>query len=102
MDDIELTKVLTDHDNQIKSLKHRMDGVDGIIKEIHNIATSVELLAVEAKNTGEKVDKLSDKVERIENKPSENLEKVKIAVITSAITLVATTLLGAFLNMVMR
>ena len=59
MDDIELTRQLTDHDNQIKSLKHRMEGVEDVVKEIGRLATSVQPLAAEAKSTGDKVDKLS-------------------------------------------
>ena len=102
MDDIELTRTLADHDNEIKGLKRRMKDVEDVTKEIHHIATSVELLAVEAKNTGDKVDKLSDKVESIEKKPAEKAEKMKDAVIADCIKIVIGALLGGLLALILK
>lgn len=98
MTEQEIAVELKDHENEIKSLKHRMDNAEGVINEVHEIATSVKLLAQESKNTGEKVDKLSDKVERIESKPAEEWSKLKTAIITAICTAIVTAAIAALIT----
>ena len=100
LDAIEITKQLTKHHEEIGSLKHRMDEVEEVTKDIHHMATAVELLAVEAKNTGDKVDKMSQKVEKLESKPAEKADKLKDAIVTSVVTLIIGTIVGTVLSLV--
>lgn len=98
MDEVKLAETLSDHKHRIGSLEHRMDKSEKIIDEIRNIATSVQLLAQESKATGEKVDNLTEKVETIEAKPGKDWSSIKVAVVTSAITLIVSMILTAAIN----
>lgn len=102
LDPIEITKQLTKHHEEIGSLKHRMDEVTKVTNEIHHMATAVEVLALEAKNTGEKVDNMAKKVEKLESKPAEKAEKVKDTAISSAISVVVGAVLGAILALILK
>lgn len=102
LDPIEITKQLTKHHEEIGSLKHRMDEVTKVTNEIHHMATAVEVLALEAKNTGEKVDNMAKKVEKLEGKPAEKAEKVKDTAISSAISVVVGAFLGAILALILK
>jgi len=96
--DEEIAIKLEAHTHEIKSLKHRMDGAEEIIKEVHNIATSVQLLAQESKSTGDKVDNLAEKLESLEAKPIEDWSKVKVSAITAVVTALMTAAVAAIIN----
>lgn len=98
LDELEVVRQLTDHENEIGSLKHRMSEVQSVVKEIHTMATSIELLAAEAKNTGEKVDKLTTKVECIEAKPAQSWDSLKSTIIGCVVTFVITMILTQLLK----
>lgn len=102
MDEVELVRTLTDHDNEIKSLKHRMNNAEEVTKEIRSMAVSIERMAVEAKNTGEKVDSMAAKVEALEKKPGEKAEKLKDTVIQDAIKVVVGATLGAVIALILK
>lgn len=99
MDEKELMVTLTDHENRIKSLGHRMDKAENMIEEIRNLNTSVQLMAQEQKNAGEKLDTLTNKVEKLDNQPKEAFNSLKMTVITSIITLVVGALVGALVKL---
>lgn len=98
MDEIELTEKLSDHKHRIGSLEHRMDRAEGIIDVVHEVATSVQLLAQESKNTGKKIDNLTEKVEEMEKKPGDEWSKTKVAAITAIVTGLISAGLGAIIN----
>ena len=95
MDDVKLTEVLSDHKHRIDSLEHRMNRAEGIIEEIRDLTGSVKLLAVESKNTGEKVDKLTDKVEMLESAPGKKWGTVQTVAITAIISGIMSALITA-------
>lgn len=89
---------ITAHDLEIDALKRRMDNAESVITEVHDIATSVKLLAQESKNTGDKVDKISDKIELLEKKPGEEWAKLKTAIVTCICTAIITACIAAVMS----
>lgn len=60
---------LTEHENEIGSLKHRMKAVEDTNATLTRLATAVEVMATKLENTGQSVDKLTAKVEALEAEP---------------------------------
>lgn len=60
---------LTDHENEIGSLKHRMKAVEDSNLTLTRLATAVEVMATKLDTTCKSVDKLTTKVETIEAEP---------------------------------
>lgn len=102
LDPIYVTQQLTEHHEEIGSLKHRMTTAEEVIKEIHDISTSVKLLAQESKNTGQKVDTLTAKVSEIEKKPGQKAEKLKDTVISDIVKLLVAAIVGGLIALVVK
>lgn len=102
IDEVDLAEKLSDHKHRIGSLEHRMDAAENVIQEIHDISTSVQLLAQESKSTGEKVDILTSKVTTIEKKPGEKAEKMKDSIILDLVKIIIGALLGAVLALILK
>ena len=117
------TVLLIETEQRCKSNTHRIDNLEGELKEIqseqkaiYKIATSVELIAQRVSNIEGKVDdtnrkvdaqakawqeterKLSEKVNETENKPykqiANNVNTVKVAIITCISTLLVSGIIG--------
>ena len=105
------TVLLIETEQRCKSNTHRIDNLEGELKEIqseqkaiYKIATSVELIAQRVSNIEGKVDdtnKLSEKVNETENKPykqiANNVNTVKVAIITCISTLLVSGIIGAII-----
>ena len=115
------TVLLIETEQRCKSNTHRIDTLEGELKEIqseqkaiYKIATSVEVSNIEGKvdDTNRKVDaqakawqeterKLSEKVNETENKPykqiANNVNTVKVAIITCISTLLVSGIIGAII-----
>lgn len=120
------TVLLIETEQRCKSNTHRIDKLEGELKEIqseqkaiYKIATSVELIAQRVSNIEDKVDdtnrkvdaqakawqeterKLSEKVNETENKPykqiANNVNTVKVAIITCVSTLLVSGIIGAII-----
>lgn len=117
---------LIETEQRSKSNTHRIDNIEAELKEIKNdqkaiysIATSVEVIAQRVSNIETKVDdtnskvdaqtkawqeterKLSEKVNETENKPykqiANNVNSIKVAVITCVCTLLVSGFIGALI-----
>ncbi len=93
MDEIKITEQLTNHDDNIKSLKHRMDKVEEQSKAINNLAISVKELAINMNNMNVKQEEQGKRLAELESKPSKRWEQV--------VSLIITTLLGAMLGFIL-
>ena len=117
------TVLLIETEQRCKSNTHRIDNLEGELKEIqseqkaiYKIATSVELIAQRVSNIEGKVDdtnrkvdaqakawqeterKLSEKVNETENKPYKQIANtVKVAIITCISTLLVSGIIGAII-----
>lgn len=90
---VELDERATRHTEQIKTVFNQLAEVKGMTESVHKLATTVEVLALEQKNTGEKIDKLTGEVDEIKEKPGKRWESVMMVVITAVVTGVVTFLL---------
>lgn len=90
---VELDERATRHTEQIKTVFNQLTEVKGMTESVHKLATTVEVLALEQKNTGEKIDKLTGEVDEIKEKPGKKWELVVTVAITAIVTGVVTFLL---------
>lgn len=90
---VELDERATRHTEQIKTVFNQLAEVKGMTESVHKLATTVEVLALEQKNTGEKIDKLTGEVDEIKEKPGKKWEAVVMVAITAIVTGVVTFLL---------
>ena len=98
MDDIKLAETLSDHNHRIGWLEERMGKAENLIEEIRNLSGSVQLLAQESKNTGEKIDDLTQKVDRLEAVPAKKWGTVQTVALTAAITAIVTAVITEIIN----
>ena len=90
---VELDERATRHTEQIKTVFNQIAEVKGMAESVYKLATTVEVLALEQKNTCEKIDKLTGEVDEIKEKPGKKWESVVTVAITAIVTGVVTFLL---------
>ena len=90
IDEIKITKTLTNHEDNIKSLKHRMDKVEEQSKAINDLAMSVKDLAINMNTMNKKQEEQGKRLTELESKPSKRWEQV--------VSIIITTLVGALLG----
>ncbi|KAK9680630.1 putative lactococcus lactis phage r1t holin [Popillia japonica] len=77
MADKDLEIKLENHDQQIKSLKHRMDNQEEQTKVMQELIVSVKLLAVNMENMLEAQKSQGARLEKLESEPGENWKSMK-------------------------
>lgn len=94
----------TDHENEIKSLKHRMNEREAKDKTLLELTVSVKSLATNMEYTAKEQQKLTkeqqkqgERLERLEHEPTEEYKHYKRLVIGCVITTVIGAVLGAIL-----
>lgn len=90
INEIEITKELTNHDENIKSLKRRIDKVEEQSKAINNLTMSVKELAINMNTMNEKQEEQGKRLAELEAKPARRWEQI--------VSLIITTLVGALLG----
>ena len=93
MDDLDIVKQLTNHDENIKSLKHRMDKVEEQSDAINNLAISVKELALNINIMNERQEEYGKRLTELESKPAKRWEQV--------VSIIITTLVGAVLGYIL-
>lgn len=96
---------ITGLNKDVKSLEYRMDKIEDLADSVHEIAISVQLMAQnqdnilkEINSTSEKIDNQDRRITSIEDKPSEDWNAIKRAVITA----LTGGLVGAFLTQILK
>lgn len=82
---MEIDERVTRHTEQIKTAFNRIDDVRGIADSVYKLATTVEILTREQKISNEKLDRVSEDVEEIKNKPAKRWETVVSHILTAVI-----------------
>lgn len=90
MNNEEIAVKLNDHDNEIGSLKHRMDKAENTIEQIHELTTSVKLIAQKQDNVVSKLDSLTNTVSDITKQPAEKWNKVTSTILTGLVSAIVT------------
>lgn len=86
----ELDERATRHTEQLKTLFNQLGELRGITDGVHKLAKSVEILAVEQKSTSGRLDKISDELEEIRDKPAKRWESVVTVAVTAIVTALIT------------
>lgn len=82
----------------VKSAHHRIDKMENDIGEIKELTIAVKEIAMETKANREDVNKMNERLETIEQKPSKNWEKV----ITTIIGTVVGAIVGAIIGLILK
>lgn len=89
----DLDERVTRHTEQIKTCFNQIDETQSMAESVHKLATTVEILALELKSTNKKMDKLTQEVEEIKEKPAKRWDSVVGIFITTVATAIVTFLL---------
>ena len=88
---------LENHEQEIKSLKHRMEEREEKDKTLSELTTSVRTLAVNMEYMAKEQQKQGERLERLEHEPTDEYKHYKRLIIGCIITTVIGTVLGAIL-----
>ena len=104
-----LDVLVIEYETKIKSLEKRMSKIEDLTKNVNEIAISVKELAVnqsrmldEMKEEKQHREKVEERVQTLELKPSKNAEEIKIKVIIAVITTLLGGLIGALLTLIIK
>lgn len=98
----EVAVKLETHDQEIKSLKHRMKDIEERDKTLSELTTSVKTLAVNMEYMAKEQQNQGERLERLEREPYDNYKHYKQVLIGCIITTVVGTFLGALLTLIIK
>lgn len=87
---IALDEVSVRHTEQIKTCFSQIADVKSMAESLNKLATRLELLVHEAQDTNKKVDRLTNEVEEIKEKPAKHWDSLVTLVITAIASAVIT------------
>lgn len=93
---------INDHDHEIKSLKHRMDGVEAKQNDIYNLTLSVHDLAKSVEGLAKSQAEQRRRLEALEKEPAENAKFYRRTIISCIITAVVGALVGAAIALILK
>lgn len=88
----------TDHENEIKSLKHRMDEREEKDKTLTELTISVKSLATNMEYMAKEQQKQGERLERLEHEPTEEYKHYKRLIIGCIITTIIGAVVGALIS----
>lgn len=97
MTEIEIEVALNDHQNEIGSLKHRMDKVESKTDDIHELASSIKLLTQAQTNLVKSVDELKTDVKQIKEIPTQKWNSATQTIVSGVISAIVCAIMGVIL-----
>ena len=98
MNQEEMVVKLTEHEQNIKSLKHRMEKVEIMSENLNKLAISVERLASSVSQIAETQSKSIKRIEAIEKQPLVAAQNIKNEIIKAIIAAIVGGAIGYFLS----
>lgn len=92
--DLEHEKRLTSVEERAKSNSHRLDKLEPIIEEIHNMSAALVEMTAELKHTNQSVEEIKDKVEDIEKEPARRWKDSTKALFNTFLGAIGTAVAG--------
>lgn len=83
---INLDERVTRHTEQIKTAFNQIGETKAIAESVHKLATTVEILVREQRDTNKKVDKVINDVEEIKEKPAHHWNTLITVVLTAIVS----------------
>lgn len=99
MESEETAVILERHDQNIKSLKHRMDKVEKSQEEIVELTKAVNELTINMKHMIEEIKEQGNRLEKMESEPIENAKYYKKTAIACVITTIVGGVVGALVGL---
>ena len=93
---------LTKHNEEIGSLKHRMDDVEKAVSAQVSLARSVDKLATNMEYMCKEQVSQGKRLERLEQAPTEDFKHYKRAIITAVTGTLIGAILGAVLALIIK
>lgn len=98
MNNEEIVKKITEHDEKIKVANHRIDDLEEQQKQIQDLTLSVQELAMSVKSMVEVQKTHSEKINELESKPAQNWDTMQRTVLTAIVSAIAGAAVIAFVN----
>lgn len=89
------------HEQEIKSLKHRMDNCENKQTEMSKLVNSVDRLAINMEYMAKEQQKQGEHIAKLEQAPAEDYKHYKRLIIGCVATGIVGTILGAILNSIL-
>lgn len=107
MDELDFERRLTETTERAKSNTHRLDKLEPIVNEIHNMSQTMVKLVEEVKHTNEtvnsldaKVDRMDSRVDVMERAPAADAKSYKKTAITAIISTVSGSIATGLIIMI--
>ena len=97
----EIAVKFENHEQEIKSLKHRMENCEEEQGVLHKLVNAVDVLAVNMKHMADEQKKQGEHIEKLENEPKEDFKHYKRLIIGCVVTTVVGAVLGAVLTTIL-
>ena len=102
MTDEEIVVALTKHENEIKSLKHRVTDCEQQNDTISSLTISVNKLAVNMEHMIDEQKDQSTRLTALEKVPAERLRYFRETLIKCVLSSIAGSLLGALMTLILK
>lgn len=89
---------LTEHDEKLNRCKGRIEKLEKETDALHKLATSVELIAQESKQTNKKIDALSADVNSLKSEPKRKWDLLISGLVSASVGLVLGFLFNMFIG----
>lgn len=93
----EIAIKFTDHENEIKSLKHRMDKREKTDEILIELTTQIKTVSFNVEYIAKEQQKQGERLERLEHEPTDEYKYYKRQIISCIITAVIGAVIGAVL-----
>ena len=95
--DLEHEKRLTEVEQRAKSNTHRLDDLEPIVKEIHNMSETLVEMNAEMKHTNRNVEEIKEKVEVMEQEPADRWRNSTRALFNAFLGAIGTAVAGGLI-----
>jgi uncharacterized protein YoxC len=95
--DLEHEKRLTKVEERSKSNQHRLDKLEPIVEEIHNMSETLVEMTTEMKHTNKSIEGIKDKVESMEQEPAKRWKDSTKAIFNAFLGAIGTAAAGALI-----
>jgi len=102
MENTDLREKVAHIEEREKSNTKRIDSLEVKLEDIHDLASSVKLMASEMRAMREDVNDMNGRVKILEEKPAKNWDNIKMYIITSVISLIIGTGGGALIALIIK
>lgn len=95
--DLEHEKRLTEVEQRAKSNTHRLNDLEPIVKEIHNMSETLVEMTAEMKHTNRNVEEIKEKVEVMEREPADRWRDSTRALFNAFLGAIGTAVAGGLI-----